>query len=138
MASAQVVETSVPNNSPSQDSNHLVDLFQSRYDIIFVVFFRLFVLRFLSGLAFHAGLEHFKRNQKDVFFHFWGSLLSINKLSCEKLLEMASFYFANTKLSWERVLKKRVLFTRDTRYFIKNALVGTSYSLFLLSFDFCL
>ena len=31
MASAQVVETSVNNNSPSQDSNHLDDLFQSRY-----------------------------------------------------------------------------------------------------------
>ena len=31
MASAQVVETSVVNNSPSQDSNHPDDLFQSRY-----------------------------------------------------------------------------------------------------------
>ena len=31
MASAQVVETSVTNNSPSQDSNHRNDLFQSRY-----------------------------------------------------------------------------------------------------------
>ena len=31
MASAQVVETSVANNSPSQDSNHPDDLFQSRY-----------------------------------------------------------------------------------------------------------
>ena len=31
MASAQVVETSVNNNSPSQDSNHPDDLFQSRY-----------------------------------------------------------------------------------------------------------
>ena len=30
MASAQVVETSVANNSPSQDSNHPDDLFQSR------------------------------------------------------------------------------------------------------------
>ena len=27
----QVVETSVANNSPSQDSSHLDDLFQSRY-----------------------------------------------------------------------------------------------------------
>ena len=27
----QVVETSVTNNSPSQDSNHPDDLFQSRY-----------------------------------------------------------------------------------------------------------
>ena len=34
MASAQVVETSVTNNSPSQDSNHPDDLFQSRYNII--------------------------------------------------------------------------------------------------------
>ena len=31
MASAQVVETSVTNNSPSQDSSHPDDLFQSRY-----------------------------------------------------------------------------------------------------------
>ena len=31
MASAQVVETSVANNSTSQDSNHPDDLFQSRY-----------------------------------------------------------------------------------------------------------
>ena len=31
MASAQVVETSVANNSPSQDSNHPDDLFRSRY-----------------------------------------------------------------------------------------------------------
>ena len=31
MASAQVVETSVTNNSPSQDSYHQDDLFQSRY-----------------------------------------------------------------------------------------------------------
>ena len=30
MASAQVVKTSVANNSPSQDSNHPDDLFQSR------------------------------------------------------------------------------------------------------------
>ena len=31
MASAQVVETSVTNNSPSQDSYHPDDLFQSKY-----------------------------------------------------------------------------------------------------------
>ena len=31
MASAQVVETSVTNSSPFQDSNHQDDLFQSRY-----------------------------------------------------------------------------------------------------------
>ena len=31
MASAQIVETSVTNNSPSQESNHPDDLFQSRY-----------------------------------------------------------------------------------------------------------
>ena len=31
VAYAQVVETSVANNSPSQDSNHPDDLFQSRY-----------------------------------------------------------------------------------------------------------
>jgi len=31
MAPAQAVETSVNNNSPSQDSHHPDDLFQSRY-----------------------------------------------------------------------------------------------------------
>ena len=31
IASAYVVKTSVANNSPSQDSNHSDDLFQSRY-----------------------------------------------------------------------------------------------------------
>ena len=31
MASAQVVEKSVTKDSPSQDCNHLDDLFQSRY-----------------------------------------------------------------------------------------------------------
>ena len=31
MASAEVVGTSVTNNSPSQDSKHPDDLFQSRY-----------------------------------------------------------------------------------------------------------
>ena len=35
MASAQVVETSVTNNSPSQDSNHPDDLFQSRYQTFY-------------------------------------------------------------------------------------------------------
>ena len=34
MASAQVVEMSVDNNSPSQDSNHPDDLFQSRYVLL--------------------------------------------------------------------------------------------------------
>ena len=32
MAAAQVVERSITNNSPSQDSNHPDDLFQSRYN----------------------------------------------------------------------------------------------------------
>ena len=31
MASAAVLETSVPNDSPSQDSDHPDDIFQSRY-----------------------------------------------------------------------------------------------------------
>jgi len=34
MASAQIVETSVTNNSPSQDSSHPDDLFQSRNVIL--------------------------------------------------------------------------------------------------------
>ena len=37
MASALVVETSVTNNSPSQDFNHPDDLFQSRYIIIIII-----------------------------------------------------------------------------------------------------
>ena len=37
MASAWVVETSVANNSPSQDSNHPDDHFQSRKFIMFNV-----------------------------------------------------------------------------------------------------
>ena len=32
MASAQLVETSVTNSSPSQGSNHPDDLFESRYN----------------------------------------------------------------------------------------------------------
>ena len=39
MASAQVVETSVANNSPSQDSNHPDDLFQSRNNISIIIHF---------------------------------------------------------------------------------------------------
>ena len=34
MASTQVDETSVAHNSPSQDSNHPDDLFQSRYTVL--------------------------------------------------------------------------------------------------------
>ena len=37
MASAQVVETSVANNSPSQDSNHPDDLFQSKFCLYRIV-----------------------------------------------------------------------------------------------------
>ena len=37
MASAQVVERLVTNNSPSQDSNHPDDLFQSRTIIIIII-----------------------------------------------------------------------------------------------------
>ena len=37
MASAKVVKTSVSNNSPSQDSNHPNDLFQSRSLLIVVM-----------------------------------------------------------------------------------------------------
>ena len=37
MASAQVVETSVTNNSPSQDSYHPDDLFQSRHSFVNVL-----------------------------------------------------------------------------------------------------
>ena len=38
IASAQVVETSLTNNSPPQDSNHPDDLFQSRH-FFYLVFF---------------------------------------------------------------------------------------------------
>jgi len=36
-----------------------------------------------------------KQEQKTRLFHFSGSLLSIRKLLCKKLLEMASYYLAN-------------------------------------------
>ena len=36
-ASAQIVKTSVTNNSPSQDSNHPDDLFQSRYQTLILL-----------------------------------------------------------------------------------------------------
>ena len=36
MASAKVVEMSVMNNSPSQDSNHPDDLFQLRYEMRYI------------------------------------------------------------------------------------------------------
>ena len=39
MASAQVVETSVTNNSPSQDSNHPDDLFQPMCDTAMLLIF---------------------------------------------------------------------------------------------------
>ena len=37
MASAQVVETSVANNSPSQNSSHPDDHFQSKFIIIIII-----------------------------------------------------------------------------------------------------
>ena len=48
MASAQVVETSVTNNSPSQDSYHPDDLFQSR-NVNIIVSCK-FILSFLIAL----------------------------------------------------------------------------------------
>ena len=60
MASAQVVETSVTNNSPSQDSNHPDDLFQSRYENTITLAFSIltkFDIKFLENAwGFHRGV----------------------------------------------------------------------------------
>ena len=58
MASVQVVETSVPNNSPSRDSNLPDDLFKSRY---VTLGFKLFFL--LTFLSFRSYIEH-------IIWHF--------------------------------------------------------------------
>ena len=49
MASAQVVETSVTNNSPSQDSYHPDDLFQSRYQYSWVQTISLYTIIYKHG-----------------------------------------------------------------------------------------
>ena len=60
MASAQVVKTSIANNSPSQDSNHPDDLFESKY---VTLGFKPFFL-FTQGIAnlqvpeSHAAFSH--------------------------------------------------------------------------------
>ena len=61
MASAQVVETSVTNNSPSQDSYHPDDLFQSIYEkLLFVQFlnFALYVFETILHLKGFSSRDH--------------------------------------------------------------------------------
>ena len=62
LASAQVVETSVTNNSPYQDSNHPDDLFQSRHvtpgfkpfssNYYYYFFFIFFLFLFFASFCF--------------------------------------------------------------------------------------
>ena len=62
MASAQVVETLVTNNSPSQDSNHPNDLFQSR--LLLIVWsgcVKYFLFRWFWGQFSQANLVINKR-----------------------------------------------------------------------------
>ena len=54
MASAQVVETSVNNNSPSQDSYHPDDLFQSRNNVLITIIIKKY---------FHKYNKNFTKNQ---------------------------------------------------------------------------
>ena len=54
MASAQVVETSVTNNSPSQDSYHPDDLFQSRYKLQYEYGFD---IKLRNKIRFHLSLN---------------------------------------------------------------------------------
>ena len=56
MASAQDVETSVANNSPSQDSNHSDDLFQSRYVTLW--FLRYDVIVNVNIVVTYYSLKH--------------------------------------------------------------------------------
>ena len=72
MASAQVVETSVTNNSPSQDSNHPDDIFQSRYVTpgfkpFSYLLFRMFDIAFQS-------INNSWRNSKQKITEFYDNL----------------------------------------------------------------
>ena len=62
MASAQIVETSVAKNSPSQDSNHPDDLFQSIIIIIIIIITSVPEEQALR----HQALFHYL-NHKDIF-----------------------------------------------------------------------
>ena len=71
MASAQVVKTSVTNNSPSQDSNHPDDLFQSRY--VTPGFKPFFYLRSLGRQSEKCANDHisYARNVRRIKQQLW-------------------------------------------------------------------
>ena len=75
MASAQVVETSVTNNSPSQDSYHPDDLFQSRYIKIMLVLRQQGVsLKFNSLIASCVCLFPFDCHEHIVLLEYYSQL----------------------------------------------------------------
>ena len=71
MASAQVVETSVTNNSPSQDSNHPDDLFQSRdYSSSFIMNPVVVVITVVLLIFHFFFIREFSIFAFAFFFHF--------------------------------------------------------------------
>ena len=82
MASAQVVETSVTNNSPSQDSYHPDDLFQSRYNKVMIT---------TSDYSFERKCDATSRRSKTIQFDK-GSTLE---------LDVSSRPAASFSLSWK-------------------------------------
>ena len=83
MASAQVVETSVPNNSPSQDSNHPDDLFQSRYVTPGFKPFSSYYLKWkekaLTCLCLCSVLEHIPSRRKMRSLNYHGDQVSLTR-----------------------------------------------------------
>ena len=72
MASAQVVETSVTNNSPSQDSYHPDDLFQSRYVTPPQTIFLKIIM--INKTLFYAQNAGNSISEPLNFKFFWGSI----------------------------------------------------------------
>jgi len=63
MASAQAVETSVTNNSPSQDSHHPDDPFQSRWVY--------YVSKLMENAAYYFHRETITTASKESFEKIW-------------------------------------------------------------------
>ena len=82
MAFAQVVETSVNNNSPSQDSNHLDDLFQSRSLVNKTALLELEIATYrylsLQYYGFHGNpFRHHNNRQRIVSFKLQETVLTM-------------------------------------------------------------
>ena len=100
MASAQVIETSVTNKSPSQDSNHPEDLFQSRYVIPgFKPFSKLFHVIVMGGPT-SFGTMAINSNSSNESWDEIGSCHLLRKL----LQQVAGIMFGVRMLA---VLKKK-------------------------------